>query len=229
MDVKVYDAADGGAFNRAFLQAVEGDGCDVIFVWRGGDEEKQRLELTPDMFIFPTYPALLQEGGGLLLLTPLHVYQMDGCESGARDVIQSLLDRASGVLGALVVEKGGAARLPYLRYDRQRHLREPGLAHTRAAAASGASSIEADGRALRITGQLRVHRYVPTFAHGWLSDDTAILLSTALRVFQPERVLELGAWLGLSSRFILREGQGSIRRFVTVDHFKVRARERKSE
>jgi hypothetical protein len=259
-------AADGGAFNRAFLQAVEGDGCDVILVWRGGgrgerpasqqqqqqqqqqSEQQQRqrqrdvLRIDHDLLFHPAYPVWL-EGGAGLLLSPLHVYQVDGCETRARDVIQSLLDRASGVLGALVVERGGGGgpnnnnnnRLPYMRYDRQRHQREPGLAHTRtlvAAAASASSSsssssaaaaasIEADGRALLVTGRLGVGRYVPTFPHGWLSDDTAILLATALRVFRPQRVLELGAWLGLSSRFILREGKGSLRRFVSVDHFKV--------
>lgn len=213
-------AGAGEAFNRAFLRAVEGDGCDVVLLVKS----KREAAGPVDVF-YPTYPALL--AGGALLLTPLHVYQVDGCEAGAKDVMQCLLDRASGVLGAVIVDREELPHLPSMRYDRQRHRREPGLARARAAAAAAAAAgaslgIEADGRALRITGRLNVGRYIPHFPHGWLSDDTAILLATALRVFRPKAVLELGAWLGLSSRFILREGQGSVRRFVSVDRFKVR-------
>lgn len=241
VECRVYDmaAAEGHGFNCAFLRAVEEDGCEVVYVSRSraaassaaageGEQEAAAPVVLTDAF-FPTYPTLL-DGGRLLLLGPLHVYQVDGAASEARDAMQSLLDRACGVLGAVVADRASASRLPYMRYDRQRHQREQGLAHARATAAAAAAaaaavpspppSIEADARALRITGRLWARRYVPTFAHGWLSDDTAILLATVLRVFRPRGVLELGAWLGLSSRFILREGKGSVRRFVSVDHFK---------
>lgn len=64
---------------------------------------------------------------------------------------------------------------------------------------------------------------VPHCAHGWLSDDTKVLLSAAIAACKPRALLELGAWYGLSSRHIMTQAAAegiSGMQFYSVDYFK---------
>ena len=202
---KVYDATGGDAFNRAFLQATEQDHCDLLLLWRGASFSPAR---DVDAF-YPAYPVFYPHG---LLLTPIQVQQLNGCPPDAPDVILALLERATGVLGAVLV--ASHAKLPYLKWQQPKP-DAPGLSTHK-------QGLESDPRICCIhPPTLRVSHYVPTFSHGWLATDTAVNLATALRAYRPKNVLELGSWYGLSSRFILQEeGSKGIETFITVDFFK---------
>lgn len=59
---------------------------------------------------------------------------------------------------------------------------------------------------------------VPPVDHGWLSPDVKEMLSCALRPGRTEVIVELGAWLGKSTRFIATRCPGAV--VVSVDHWK---------
>jgi hypothetical protein len=78
-----------------------------------------------------------------------------------------------------------------------------------------------DGRVVRVVPGVASN--VPHCAHGWLSNDTKVLLSAAIAACKPRALLELGAWYGLSSRHIMtRAAEEGIPRmqFFSVDYFK---------
>jgi len=53
--------------------------------------------------------------------------------------------------------------------------------------------------------------------HGWLAEDNKTELAKILSELESPLVVEIGTWLGLSTRFFLKESKGKL---ITIDHFK---------
>ena len=59
---------------------------------------------------------------------------------------------------------------------------------------------------------------VSEFKHGWLHNSNQRLLSRAIKTLKPKIVLELGTWLGTSTKFMLEQDPNLI--IICVDHWK---------
>lgn len=206
-EVRVYQWSDqtapGVGCNEAAESAMR-DQCDLLVVCTRGE-----LDVANDLDVFyPAYPVLLPAA---VLLTPVQALQINGADPQAANLCEGLLQRICGVLGAVLLPRGAHRLVGRLqRFDGQMWARGGGLS-------SGREGVEQDARVCRLRPGLATH--IPTCSHGWLSTDTQIALATALSVYQPMCILELGSWYGLSSRFIMeRASAGST--FYTVDWFK---------
>ncbi len=141
-----------------------------------------------DPFV-PAYPVELEPD--VWVLTPIIAAQVAREAEGPAALRRALAARLGGVLrpGGLP-RRGGADRSG--RGARAR-------AHARGRSDRSDRDRSGGGPPLITPVVPEAVRFVPRCAHGWLSEDTAVLLRAALRAARPEAYVELGAWLGSSA------------------------------
>ncbi len=173
----------------------------------------ESLEIILDNFI-PAYPIWLDEK--VIVLTPILLQQLNGCDNKNR--VQSLYNRIANNLGAILINMSKIFPLPKLYDDFS--FKDDDIKN-------GISDYETgifkDGRVKKLIPEYTKH--IPKYGHGWISFDTQVGIISALESdtfrfknsesdstinnFNTKNknsesdskvILELGAWLGLSTR-----------------------------
>ena len=165
---------------------------DLVHIVRKGGINDVPKDVRRYMGLYP----VIWRGG--VSMTPIVFKQVNGIldssvgEGGWVKMVKNLVGRAMKMMGAVIVGGGG------VNIDRK----TGGEIDMR-----GWREIVPDSRSLGSeVGVIKIDsrecRGFETTPHGWLSNDTKRNLDYAVRKFKVKNVLELGAWYGLSTRFI---------------------------
>lgn len=185
----------GSQFNQLVMDAE----ADIVIISSG-------KQVVIDDLV-PTYPIFAMDK--FCMITPLQLNQVNGVDNHVTSFHQlqeSLLTRVTEQLGAAL--HIGPDRLPSL--DPDPLLFSNGISTFR-------EGVFQDSRFQLVQPQICHH--IPVFGHGWLSEDTRLLLSAAIEVYNPKSILELGTWYGLSSRYILEQARPDATLYM-IDFFK---------
>ncbi len=134
-----------------------------------------------DNFI-PAYPIWYSKN--TIILTPIILQQINGCNH--LNPIQSLYSRIADELGAILVRNMEEDLPEYEKEDIKKGISDY------------ENNIFKDGRIKKLIPEYT--RHIPFYGHGWIVSDTTFTLSAVMKAIKPKIILELGNWMGLSSR-----------------------------